>query len=150
MSIRSMPFMSGRRRVMLAAAMITLARIFPARAAGGVLDDFRGKEGLTAIMEDFDGFIMADPRTRPFFEKVDRNRIKQQLVIQFCQLLGGECVYRGANMKGLHRGLGITMEDFNALIEALQDSMDKHDVPFRAQNKLLALLAPMHRDIVEK
>ena len=35
-------------------------------------------------------------------------------------------------------------------IEALQDAMDKHDVPFRAQNKLLALLAPMHRDIVEK
>ena len=147
---RSIPFMSGRRRVMLAAALAAVGRFLPANAAQNVLADFGDSDGLTAIMEDFDGFLMADARTRPFFEKVDRKRIKQQLVIQFCALLGGDCVYTGANMKGLHRGLGITMEDFNALIEALQDAMDKHMVPFRSQNKLLALLAPMHRDIVEK
>ena len=26
--------------------------------------------------------------------------------------------------------------------------MNKHDIPFHAQNKLLAKLAPMHKDIV--
>jgi hemoglobin len=143
-------FMTGRRRGLLAAALVGLARIFPARAAAGVLGDFGGVPGLTAIMEDLDRNLMADERTRPFFENVDRTRIKAKLVEQFCALLGGDCVYRGANMKGVHRGLGITREDFNALIECLQDAMDKHDVPFRSQNKLLALLAPMHRDIVER
>jgi hemoglobin len=134
----------------LAAALVSLARLLPARASTGVLEDFGGVPGLTALMEDFDINLMADDRTRPFFENVDRKRVKVKLVEQFCALLGGECVYRGANMKGVHRGLGITREDFNALIEALQDAMDKHGVTFRAQNKLLALLAPMHRDIVEK
>jgi hemoglobin len=28
--------------------------------------------------------------------------------------------------------------------------MDKHQVPFRAQNKLLAKLAPMHRDVITR
>jgi len=147
---RSLPFMSGRRRVILAAMSVAFGNILPARAAQNVLAEFGGKDGLTAMMEDFDTFIMADSRTRPFFEKVDRKRIKQQLVIQFCALLGGDCVYSGGNMKGIHRGLQITKEDFNALIEALQDAMDKHKVSFRAQNKLLAVLAPMHRDIIEK
>jgi hemoglobin len=30
----------------------------------------------------------------------------------------------------------------------LQVAMDQHDVPFSAQNKLLAKLAPMHREVV--
>ncbi len=142
--------LTGRRRFLLATTMVALSRVFPARAGADVLRDFGGKDGLTAIMDDLEINLMADPRTRPFFENVDRKRIKQQIVIQCCALLGGECVYSGANMKGVHRGLGITMEDFNALIEDLQAAMDKHSVPFRAQNKLLAVLAPMHRDIVEK
>ncbi|MDX2144652.1 MAG: group 1 truncated hemoglobin [Rhodospirillaceae bacterium] len=150
MSNSRIPFVTGRRRVLLAAILVSLGKIFPVRAATPVLDDFGGVPGLTAMMEDFDANLMADDRTRPFFENVDRKRVKAKLVEQFCALLGGDCVYRGGNMKGIHRGLGITREDFNALIEALQDAMDKHDVPFRSQNKLLALLAPMHRDIVEK
>ena len=31
-----------------------------------------------------------------------------------------------------------------------QKAMEDNDVPFRTQNKLLALLAPMHDDVVEK
>jgi hemoglobin len=147
---KAIPFLAGRRRVLLAGLYVAFVNVWPARAAADPLADFKGKDGLTAIMEDFDALLMADPRTRVFFENVDRKRVKQQLVMQFCALLGGDCIYRGANMKGIHRGLGITMEDFNALVEALQDAMDKHSVPFRAQNRLLALLAPMSRDIVEK
>jgi hemoglobin len=32
----------------------------------------------------------------------------------------------------------------------LQLAMDKQGVPFRAQNKLLAKLAPMHREIITR
>jgi hemoglobin len=53
-------------------------------------------------------------------------------------------------MKPMHANLGITRENFNALIEQLQFAMDKNNVPFRAQNKLLAVLAPMHREIVTR
>ena len=36
----------------------------------------------------------------------------------------------------------------HALAEDLQHAMDDQGVAFRAQNQLLALLAPMHRDII--
>jgi len=53
-------------------------------------------------------------------------------------------------MKSGHADLGITKADFNALVEVLQTSMDAKGITFRSQNQLLALLAPMHRDIITK
>ncbi|MBL8513233.1 MAG: group 1 truncated hemoglobin [Betaproteobacteria bacterium] len=109
---------------------------------------FGEKAGLTRVMDDFMVGLLADPRTKPFFENADQARVKAQLVDQFCFILGGPCEYKGAKMKPMHANLGINREQFNALVEQLQNAMDKHKVPFRAQNQLLAILAPMHRDIV--
>jgi hemoglobin len=53
-------------------------------------------------------------------------------------------------MKDIHAGRDINRANFFALVEALQVAMNKHNVPFRSQNKLLAVLAPMHRDIVTR
>ena len=111
---------------------------------------FGGKAGLVNIMEDFMVNLLKDPRTKTFFENVDQQHIKEQLVEQFCFILNGPCEYKGAKMKPIHANIGINRENFNALVEQLQFAMDKHNVPFRAQNKLLAVLAPMHRDIVTK
>jgi hemoglobin len=44
--------------------------------------------------------------------------------------------------------MDITKGNFNALVEVLQTSMDAKKIPFSAQNRLLAQLAPMHRDII--
>jgi hemoglobin len=109
---------------------------------------FGEKAGLVRVMDDFMVGLLADPRTKPFFENADQARVKAQLVDQFCFILGGPCEYKGAKMKPMHANLGINREQFNALVEQLQNAMDKNKVPFRAQNQLLAILAPMHRDIV--
>ena len=53
-------------------------------------------------------------------------------------------------MKKSHIKLGITEREFNALVEQLQQAMDEEDIPFHTQNRLLALLAPMKKDIVER
>lgn len=115
-----------------------------------VLDQFGGKEGLTALMETFMAGLVADPRTQPFFANADQERVKRQLTEQFCVILGGDCTYSGRDMRSSHAGQNIDRSHFNALVEILQVAMDKHGVPFRAQNKLLAKLAPMHREVVTK
>jgi hemoglobin len=53
-------------------------------------------------------------------------------------------------MSQAHKGLHLTNADFNALVEDLQSGMDKAGVPFATQNRLLARLAPMHRDVVTR
>lgn len=104
--------------------------------------------GLVKLMDDFVPRLDADPRTAPFFAKANRKRLREQLVDQFCQVSGGPCSYKGADMKSAHANFDIAKGDFNALVEVLQRSMDAQGIPFRAQNQLLAQLAPMHRDVI--
>ncbi len=115
-----------------------------------VFKEFGGKPGLVALMNDFMDNLMADPVTKPYFENADRNHIKAELVDQFCVILDGPCTYTGKDMAAAHRGMNIDHAAFNALVEDLQRAMSKRDIPFRAQNKLLAKLAPMHRQIITK
>jgi hemoglobin len=115
-----------------------------------VFDQFGGEAGLVALMDDFMEILLADERMRPFFEFSDQARVKKHLVEQFCVILGGPCTYTGRDMKQSHALLGVDRADFNALVEDLQIAMDQRDIPFRAQNKLLEKLAPMHREIIIK
>lgn len=109
---------------------------------------FGEKPGLVKLMDDFMVRLLADPRTGPHFKEAKQQRLKEQLVEQFCQVTGGPCTYKGADMKTAHRDFDIKKSDFNALVEVLQQSMDAQGIPFRAQNQLLAQLAPMHREVI--
>ncbi|WEN14462.1 group 1 truncated hemoglobin [Rhodanobacter sp. AS-Z3] len=115
-----------------------------------VFDQFGGKPGLVTLMNDFMDNLMADSRTHSYFADSDREHIKAELVDQFCVILDGPCTYTGKDMVKVHRKLGINRAAFNALVEDLQTAMDKNNVPFRAQNKLLAKLAPMHPAVITK
>jgi hemoglobin len=120
----------------------------PALADDALYQSLGQKPGLVALMDDFMLRLLADPRMQPFFEKTNQQNFKEQLVNQLCQVSGGPCVYKGADMKSAHINLDITKSHFNALVEVLQLSMDAKQIPFRAQNQLLARLAPMHRDVI--
>ena len=109
---------------------------------------FGEKPGLVVLMDDFMTRLLADPRTGPHFKPADQQRVKEQLVEQLCALSGGPCVYKGADMKSSHANLDIKKSDFHALVEVLKQSMDARGIAFREQNKMLALLAPMNRDII--
>ena len=106
------------------------------------------KAGITAIADDFVSRMVADPRISAMFKNTKLPNLKEQIADQFCFLAGGPCKYEGDSMKAAHKDLGINKANFNQVVELLQLAMDGRGVPFREQNKLLALLAPMHRDIV--
>ena len=115
-----------------------------------VFKAFHGKEGLTRIAGDLVDRNLADPRIKDIFATTDVARLKRTLAEQFCYILDGGCDYTGRDMTSVHKDQGITPRDFSALVENLQWAMDKEGVPFVAQNKLLAKLAPMNRQAVER
>lgn len=109
---------------------------------------FGEKAGLVKLMDDFVPRLQADPRLAEAFKKANVENLKMQLVNQICQVSGGPCEYKGADMKMAHNSMDITKTDFNALVEVLQKSMDAQGISFSNQNQLLAKLAPMHRDVI--
>lgn len=111
---------------------------------------FGGREGIERIAARTIELAEADPRIAEIFVSHDTVRIKRTLGEQFCYLLNAGCDYTGRDMATAHSGLGITRADMNALVENLQAAMREADVPFAAQNKLLARLAPMSAQVIER
>jgi hemoglobin len=118
--------------------------------SAGLVADFGGREGIRRIAIRTVELSEADPRIADIFAAHDMVRLKRTLDEQFCYLLGAGCEYSGRDMRSAHAGMGATKADLNALVENLQTAMREEGVPFGAQNRLLAKLAPMSGHIVER
>ena len=111
---------------------------------------FGGFAGLSKMTQDFVERVQKNPSIGRFFKEADNERLQAMLTDQFCDVLGGGCKYSGKSMKEVHTNMKVSSADFNALAEELQHALNAANVPFADQNKLIAKLAPMHRDVVEK
>jgi hemoglobin len=109
-----------------------------------------GEPGITRIVEGMLLRIAGDHRIVEHFQDIDIQRLRDKLIEQFCLEAGGPCVYTGDSMAQSHKGQGLTPSDFNALVENLQAAMTAEAVPIPAQNRLLARLAPMRGQVIDR
>ena len=119
-------------------------------AGDAMFQAFNGKAGVDRVVAVMLDRSFSDPRISDIFKGHDRVRLQRVLAEQFCYLLGGPCGYSGRDMASSHKDMGVAPGDMNTLVEHLQLAMDKEGVPFQTQNRFLAKLAPMKRDIVGK
>lgn len=109
-----------------------------------------GAPGITRIVEGMLLRVAADRRIVEHFQRVDIQRVRDKLIEKLCAEAGGPCVYTGDSMEESHKGLALTPADFNALVENLQAAMTAEAVPIPAQNRLLARLAPMRGQVIDR
>ncbi len=134
--------------LMLAACVACSTQV---RAAHQTLfDAMGGEKSLHAAVDHFADVVEADDRINFTFAQTDIAKFKQLLYEQLCQLSQGPCTYTGRDMRTAHAKLNIDEQEFNALAEDLYIAMGRAGIPYRLQNRLMALLAPMHRDIVKR
>ena len=120
----------------------------PARADDSLYHDLGEQDGLTKVIDFAVTAWATDRRISDQFENINFDWFKGRLLAQFCELTGGPCKYPGRDMYNAHKGLHLNTAQFDALVEDLQTAMDQAAIPFRTQNRLLALLAPMKRQVV--
>jgi len=113
-------------------------------------DRLGGKPAITAVVDDFTARVAADRRINRFFANTDVPAFKAKLVDQICEASGGPCKYTGKDMKTAHAGMGVTDDDFNALVGDLVATLDKFKVPEKEKGELLGALGPMKKDIVTR
>jgi hemoglobin len=135
------------RFVALSALMLMSAG---ARADKTLYESMGGEPALRAALDHFADIVVADDRINFTFAEANMSKFKQLLFEQLCNLSGGPCKYTGRDMRTSHVKLKINNAEFNALAEDLYISLGQAGVPYRLQNKLMALLAPMQHDIVNK
>jgi hemoglobin len=130
-----------------AAVMMLVLTAGHAIAGGTLYASLGKKEGIERIVGRTIDLSLVDERIGKTFDNTNIARIKKLLTDQICVLTGGPCTYTGRDMRKSHAHLKLRNFHFNALVENLQTAMDESEIPFATQNELLAILAPMQRDI---
>jgi hemoglobin len=133
----------------LIALLALTAASFDAHASTSLYESMGGEAVLRSAVDHFADNIIADDRINFTFAEADMAKFKRLLFEQFCNLSGGPCSYTGRDMRTAHEKLKLNTAEFNALAEDLYLGLGQAGVPYRLQNKLMALLAPMQRQIVK-
>lgn len=135
----------------LLAATLTAAMFAPAASAEQTLyEQIGGESVLRKTVEEFVVIMEDDDRINFAFGNTDITKFKQLLFEQLCNVTGGPCEYTGRSMEESHRELAIDNAMFNALAEDVYLAFDRVGVPYRLQNKVMAIFAPMQKDMVKK
>ena len=153
--------------VLLAAAFVAACESKPAEkvdsaaiapvvdAPKSLHDRLGGTAAIATVVDAFVANVAGDTRINKRFSRVAGDtaamrQFKQKLVEQVCEGTGGPCKYTGLDMKAVHKGMGITDADFDALVEDLVKALDSAGVPPKEKDELLAILGPMRADMVIK
>lgn len=91
-----------------------------------------GHAAVEAVIDGMVANIAADSRINGFFASTDLDKLKYLLVEQVCDATGGYCTYSGRDMCKTHDGMGVSDDDFNALVEDLLMALDDLGVPYTA------------------
>jgi hemoglobin len=130
-------------------AGVLLFGMTAAQASPTLYERIGGEAKFKAIAEEFTNVILADDRINFTFADADIAKFKKLIFEQLCELTHGPCKYTGRDMHEAHAKLNINNAQFNALAEDLYIAFDRVHVPYRLQNKVMVMLAPMQRDVVK-
>jgi len=112
-----------------------------------------GYDALAAVTDDFIGRLASNEKLGKFFVGLStdsKKKVRQHVVDFLCMATGGPCAYTGRDMKTSHAGLGITKEEWDLGGKLLIDTLNKFKVPAKEQGEVMAAVAGLEKDIVEK
>jgi hemoglobin len=137
-------------RIVFSTLLLGAAFLFPARADATLYTQLGERAGIVGIANESVALFLADPRIRNDFDNINLDRFKARIADFLCQLADGPCAYKGRSMAATHKGLHLNRAKFNAVAEDLQAAMGQAGIPYWTQNRLMARLAPMQRDVVTR
>ena len=112
-----------------------------------------GYDAIAAFVTDYILRIRADPKFARFGTSrgTDKKKRDLQLNIDYmCKIAGGSNYYMGRDMKTTHAGLEINATEWESNMRYMAEALDKFKVPQKEREEVLALVANMKKDIVEK
>ncbi|MEO7210703.1 MAG: group 1 truncated hemoglobin [Chitinophagaceae bacterium] len=126
----------------------------PAPVGSALYQRLGGNAGITKVVNDGVGIVVADPQLAPYFavtiqsqERVDD--LKANIVDLLGQTVGGPEVYTGLSMKAAHVGMGIKDDDFSKFLVDFTQAMQDDGVSADDQATIGAALESFRADIVE-
>jgi len=113
-----------------------------------VYEAIGGRSALAAAVDDFFGRLLADPVLGPLFPRGAGPVHRAYLVTILGEALGGPERYRGPDVAGAHRGLGITDAHFDLAAGHLYATLDGLGVPRDLSDRIVGIVAGLRPAVV--
>jgi hemoglobin len=113
-----------------------------------IYESIGGGSALAAVVDDFYARVLVDPQLAGFFSGANMPRLKGRQVEFFAAALGGPDLYRGASMRKVHAGRGISQADFDRVAVHLTAALAAAGVPAGTIAQIAAAITPLADDIV--
>jgi hemoglobin len=107
-----------------------------------------GRAAVTAAVDNFYGRLLADPVLAPLFPRGVGARHRAYVVTVLGEALGGPERYRGPDLAGAHRGLGISDAHFDSAAAHLAATLDELGVPGHLAGQIVAVVAGLRPAVV--
>ena len=113
-----------------------------------VYEAIGGRAALAAAVNDFYGRLLADPVLSPLFPHGAGARHRAYVVTILGEALGGPERYRGPEIAGAHRGLGIAEAHFDRAAAHLDDTLDGLGVARHLIDHIVGIVAGLRPAVV--
>ena len=116
-----------------------------------LFDKYGGVPVVTEIVRDFYKRVMRRPNLRRYFVNVTLEAVIHHQ-IAFVSMVMGKTPhdYSGRSMREAHRGIGITSASFELAAQLLSDTLVSAEVEQADIDAIMAKVASLRADIVEK
>jgi len=116
-----------------------------------LFDKYGGVPVVTEIVRDFYKRVMRRPNLRRYFVNVTLEAVIHHQ-IAFVSMVMGKTPhdYSGRSMREAHRGIGITTASFELAAELLSDTLVSAEVEQADIDAIMAKVASLRADIVER
>jgi hemoglobin len=118
-------------------------------------DRLGGEAGVTRLVDDFLNAVVADPKVDFYrhgkvkLEAAQVAKMKREMVEQVSQITGGPLKYTGPDMKQIHKDMGITDAQFDAVVGHLQKTLEKNNIAESDKKAILAAINKQRKEIVQ-
>lgn len=106
-----------------------------------------GTPGIEAIAKDLVANHLANDTVKARYTS-DPAEIANGAATFFIQGTGGPEVYKGKDMRGVHKAMNISGEEFLAVLDDAMGALDKNNIGQREKEEVLMVLYSMKNDIV--
>jgi hemoglobin len=127
----------------------------PAGKPETLWDRLGGEKNVRKVVDDLVALAAKDPKVnfdrngKYKFDPVKLADFKEQMVDFISAAAGGPLQYTGKSMKEVHKGMGITTAEFNALAADLRKALEQNGARRADVDALLKAVEATRKDIVE-
>jgi hemoglobin len=112
-----------------------------------------GYDVIAAFTDQWLGLVLGDPLLAPYFRGMSndtKGRARQLIVDFIAASTSGPTIYTGRDMKTLHEGLGISREEYAAVLQHAKTTLEAVGVGTREKDDVLSWMTSLEGDMVER